>query len=230
MINTKADFNKEEATKFIRIVHHDDRNSFYFVGTKIGDGFSERACDQEHLLAEIAKSAANPESNTYVTINAFVSPRGGRKTANARQIDGAFIDIDAHELIGDALDSAVCQGLESIHSAIAAGDIPAPTMIVHSGRGIHIYYVYTDSIPYMLGRHKPNIKGMISHRMFVDALCARIEDVVDGTGISVDKACSDLSRYVRVPGTLNPKTGTMCHLVVADGPTYTFDSLRKALT
>ena len=56
-----------------------------------------------------------------------------------------------------------------------------------------------------------------------------IEVKIAETALSVDNVCCDLSRYVRVPGTINSKTGTLCSLIDAEGPKYSFEELNKAL-
>ena len=103
-------------------------------------------------------------------------------------------------------------------------------MIVHSGRGIHLYYVYEHSIPAKTKDGIINTRLLRLHKNFVDGINQLVKDVVASTQLSVDDASTDTSRYARVPGTLNPNTNTMCYLVHANGPHYTFAELSEVIS
>lgn len=217
---------RTEVERFIQVLHGDDRDSFIFVGTKNGEKFTETKVSKAELVDTICSLSAE---NTYVSINGFARLRGGRGKDNLRQLNGIFIDIDAHDLEGEALVSAVTECQMVLDEGIVFSLLPCPTMIISSGRGIHLYYVYEHSIPVRLRSGASNSTGIYCHRRLTELLYDRVSSMVEDTELSVDKACADTSRYVRVPGTYNAKAGTMCSIITSDGPLYQFENLFEAL-
>ncbi len=211
--------NKNQTQKFVDCLYHDDRDSVYFVGAKTVGGFCESKFRKNEIVNRIDEINAN---SIYLSVNSFTSRFAKRTADNLRQVNAIFVDVDCHEYEGEDVSKEIAKGIAVIAAAIAAKKLPQPTMIVHSGRGIHLYYVYADSIPARLRNGSRNEKLLKIHANFVNAIYALVKDTVASTKLSVDDACTDTARYARVPGTANPNTNTMCYLINADGPYYTF--------
>lgn len=218
---------KEEnaITQYISALLADDRASIYFVGIKSEPGFQELKTNKAGLVATIMRAEGE---HIYLAINGYTSALESRNETNLRQINAIFVDCDAHDLVGDARVMAVDRAIRAIDQAVEVGMLPTPTIIVHSGRGFHLYYVYADSIPCRLRGGCPNVKGKRIHRYLTRQIYALVQDAIRDTGLSVDGGCLDLSRYARVPGIFNPAAQVMCTLLYADGPRYTFAELFEA--
>ena len=133
---------------------------------------------------------------------------------NAICVPALWVDLDPHtELSADDWmnwSQAACDRL-------AASTVP-PTMVVLSGRGVHAYWRLAD--PVRLRPFDPNR----------DALAAAVvkgnkalERLFGGDSVS------DLARCLRLPGSINPRTGTQCELLDWEGPEYGFWDLLSAL-
>ena len=217
---------KKQTENYIDCLYHDDRDSIYYVGAKSVSGFHEYKLPKKDLVNKIDEINAD---SIYLSVNSYVSRYSKRNEDYLRQINAVFVDVDCHKCDGEDIGAIVAEGIAVISAAIAAKHLPKPTMIVHSGRGIHLYYVYSNSIPARLKNGSSNDKLRKIHAYFVNGIYALVEDAVASTQLNVDDACTDTSRYARVPGTYNPNTSTMCYLVYSDGPYYTFDDLFNIL-
>lgn len=214
--------NYSQTNEFLSTVLQDDRDSIYFVGVKSGERFKEFKAKKANLVETITSCEGE---NIYVCINGFTSAMGARDRNNLRQINGIFVDVDCHDMEGEDLQIAIDMALCKLNQAVMAGDMLEPTMVVHSGRGIHLYYVYAQSIPARLKGGVPNAKGLKIHRYLTSVIYHSVRIAIADTALTIDEACSDLVRYVRVPGTSNTKAGSMCRIVKASNKVYTFDDL-----
>lgn len=137
-----------------------------------------------------------------------------RRANNAICVPALWADLDPHaELSPDDWRSwaqAACDRL-------ALSTVP-PTLLVASGRGVHAYWRLAD--PVRLRPFYPNR----------DALAAAVvkgnkalESLFGGDSVG------DLARCLRLPGSINPRTGTLCKLLDWEGPEYDFWELLSAL-
>ena len=214
--------------RFLHLLTHDDWQSNYIVGTKAGDTFTQRAYRKDALCDLDLCGAVD----TFVTHNGF---NGAKRDSNrTRQINSLFFDIDIHSGVADLV--AIKQQVKNaLFGAINNAVLPTPTMIVDSGRGYHLYYVFARSVPY----RKRTPEGgsavcekalwrikQIEHRldMVLDKLCASIADAEN------DHAVHDLARIARVPGTYNTASHSYAELIyVNDDAMYNFEALEGLL-
>ena len=92
--------------------------------------------------------------------------------------------------------------------------VPAPSLVVFSGRGYHGYWLFNE--PVRVGDGDDRGRQVVLANMM-------LEQRLHGDSVS------DLARVLRVAGTVNPKTNVRCCLLVEDGPTYDFDALIRTL-
>jgi len=90
---------------------------------------------------------------------------------------------------------------------------PAPSVIVFSGRGLHAYWIF--SVRELLD--KPQVRELVV------AVNRTLADALDGDAVG------DLARLMRLPGTVNPKTGLVCREIWTEGPRYSLSELVDAL-
>lgn len=214
--------------RFLYLLTHDDWQSNYIVGTKAGDTFTQRAYRSD-VLCDLDLCGA---VDTFVTHNGF---NGAKRDSNrTRQINSLFFDIDIHDDDADLV--AVKQQVKSaLFNAINNAVLPTPTMIVDSGRGFHLYYLFARSVPYR--KRSPEGGSVVCEKALwrIKQIEHRIDGVLDKVCASIrgagnDRAVHDLARIARIPGTYNTSSHSYAELIYAnDEAMYNFEMLESAL-
>lgn len=197
-----------EAAQFYAILFHDDRKSNAVVATRRGSLWAEESlpCSQLGYL----RSTFIDTNDHYVSVNSFAGKR--RDTAKCRQVNAIMFDVDAHKGSHTSIVSALRQRLDS---AIGAGTIPAPNIVVDSGRGLQVYYVLEKSIPYRLKDGQVNSKVldfMADVRRKLAVLMER-ELVAHVPGSELDTSVFDIVRVARIPGSFNSTAARRAKLI-----------------
>ena len=153
-------------------------------------------------VEELAKAVVGLDqrgNNTYFAISAFVE-KGSRKQENVRATKVVALDVDCGE--GKPFPTWK-EGLAATGKFIQQMALPKP-MIVHSGNGLHVYWVLTEELEPT--RWKP----------LAEAMKAAAKD----KGFEIDPAVpADSARVLRPVGTTNPKSGTQVKLLIDAAPT-----------
>lgn len=206
---------KTDREKFFAVLTHDDRNSRYIVSTDASGEWADTALD----AASLSAYRFDARSNYYVTRNGFSGRR--RLDARVRQLNSIFLDVDFHDGATADRDALIADVLQRVESAVAGGALPQPTMVVNSGRGVHLYYVLQRSVPYRVrGGGNVNEKGISYFSHVQGQLADVLDEVLSGIeGAKVDRAVFDLARVSRIPDTYNTKAGRYARLVSV-GETY----------
>jgi hypothetical protein len=97
---------------------------------------------------------------------------------------------------------------------LADRGIPEPSVIISSGRGLYAKWYYTTPIPAAAGR-----RAVAVNRALVDAL----------KDFGADPKSTDVSRVLRLPGSINSKSGRAVEIVWQSGKVYDFDKFATAL-
>ena len=202
---------EEEQDTFFRILLHDDRSSFYVLSSDESGTWADTPVKRAQLPYQRFDSA----SNYYITHNGFADRR--RKLESTRQINALFFDLDCHGAGQFECRRLVAEAQRLIQGGVERERLPQPTMLVDSGRGLHLYYVLEHSIPYRLrqgGELKVNEKGLSYFHDVQLRLAAVLDELLAGLeGIDVDRAVFDHTRVSRIPGTYNAKAGCYARLV-----------------
>jgi uncharacterized membrane protein len=142
------------------------------------------------------------QDDIYISPNTFYVPR--RKASNIRHFRTLYIDLDI-EKYGKA------ETVYMVYMLADSGTFPTPTMIVDSGRGIHIYWRIDDAPA-----------GAIWTWQSVEKyLCESLRD------IGADPAATDPARLLRLPGTRNSRNGTACKIMVINDIRYNLAELAE---
>ena len=223
-----SQFSDHGRKRFLCLLTHDDWKSNYIVATKTGDTFSQRAYRSD-VLRDLDLCGA---VDAFVTHNGF---NGAKRDSNrTRQINSLFFDIDIHNDDTDLV--AVKQQVKSaIFNAIDNAVLPTPTMIVDSGRGFHLYYLFARSVPYR--KRSPEGGSVVCEKALwrIKQIEHRIDGVLDKICASIreagnDRAVHDLARIARIPGTYNTSSHSYAELIYAnDEAMYNFEMLDSAL-
>ncbi|MGN0038632.1 MAG: helix-turn-helix domain-containing protein [Coriobacteriales bacterium] len=212
-----------EQELFYSLLLHDDRNSRYILSSDEGGMWRDRAL----YAAQLPGVRFDGCSNYYLTHNGFSSTR--RTLESTRQVNAVFLDVDAHGSGKLECRRAVARANQLLAAAVDEGRLPLPTMVVDSGRGLHLYYVLHRSIPYRVPREGTLQVNTASLEYFADVqrrLAGALAEVLAGVeGLEVDRSVLDHARVGRIPGTYNAKAGRYARLIGSSGALYTLDVL-----
>lgn len=140
--------------------------------------------------------------DVYATPNSFYLPK--RASQNIRHFRSLFIDLDL-----DAYGKA-----ETVYQVILMAEaetIPEPTMIIDSGRGVHLYWRI---------EHAP-VGAAWTWQELEDYLYKQLRH------LGADPKATDAARLLRLPGTINSRNGAMCHIIKETDHTYSMYELRE---
>lgn len=198
----------DEQGQFLSILYHDARGGAGIrlllqeeAGQTVVRHFGSRKIE--------ALEYRSMSCNAYVTVNTFKSYK--RRTEEVYNYSGIFIDLDGHGFkTEDAMEKAIDRTRTRLAKAFKKGEISAPTMITHTGRGLGIYYILKASIA-----NKPKAKRSIDYLEQVRvAMTAKYKRILSGSGyLEVDATVKDAARVCRLPLTLNRKAGRFCRLI-----------------
>lgn len=119
-----------------------------------------------------------------------------------------FVDLDAKAF---GTKQAAIQELAAFTKATA---FPPPSIYVDSGRGIHAYWCFDRDI------------DIATWRPLAEKLKAKCIEL----GFKIDPTVTaDSARIMRMPGTINQKSGTPCRVLKDNGVSYDPSSLLKSL-
>lgn len=225
-----------EQQQFLAILHHDNRNSYVsrFVA-KVG----QHSAIKLNELEEYSHS-----NNIYVSLNGFT--KYGRKSEDIRQINAIYFDLDMHnkDILNkyhttaeklDFIDECIGNTLNLIYDAIHQEDIPEPTMITNTGRGLGVFYVLDRSIACAKGK---NEKQVTYWKQIYNGLALKFKEILSAENNELakhpeailefdDKVVADVSRVTRMPMTFNQAVKRQCRLLSTDGNYYSLKELAR---
>lgn len=98
----------------------------------------------EDMVAFIERNAHRP-INIYHANATFASQDGGRKQDNARFFKAHWLDLDVLKEKGDSYPSQRA-ATEELARFVKEAQLPQPSMVISSGKGIHVYWAYDEAI------------------------------------------------------------------------------------
>lgn len=145
------------------------------------------------------------EEDVFITPNTTYIPI--RRSENIRQFRALFIDLDIIEL-GYHQSEVVYMVWELYYQ----DKLPKPTMVVDSGRGVHLYW-RIENAP---------IQAWATWQELEDYLYYQLKH------LGADKRATDSVRILRLPETINSKNGSECKVLYIDNETtYSMYELRE---
>ena len=144
--------------------------------------------------------------NIYVTPNTTFIPRRG--TRNIRQFRALYQDVDC-EKMGISKEQAIFEIWEMYE---VNKEIPQPSMIVNSGRGLHLYWKI-EHAPYAAIKTWQELQDYFYYKL---------------KHLGADKQATDGARILRVPGTINSRNEVECTVInIEDNLIYSMYELRE---
>lgn len=147
-------------------------------------------------------------SNTYYAVSSFVE-KGSRKQDNVRLTKVLALDVDCG---ANKPYPSWKEGLVALGQFVATVGLPKP-MIVHSGNGLHVYWVLSEALEPR--QWKP--------------LANALKAATAANGFEVDPAVpADNARVLRPVGTRNPKGNKLVKLLL-DAPDVELNTMFTVL-
>ncbi len=151
------------------------------------------------------------ETTSYVGLNRYFGPRGGKRPI--AELTCLYADLDTYRR-PDLMALAPDVVAETILGRIGALGLPEPSFLVDSGRGFYAIWLIEPLPRGALPRWQE------AQRCLVGLLAP----------LGADPACCDAARVLRIPETLNGKSGRAVTVVRGDGTRHAFDGLATAYT
>lgn len=177
------------------------------------------ASTHEQALAAV-KGLAKSQEDIYFALASY--KQGWHKNAKGKSV--LRVHDNVHQLKALWFDIDFKGGLSDPREVVAAlrefskrTGVPAPSILVHSGNGVHVYWPFTEPVPYERWR------GMAD----------RLKELAHEHNLPADTACTgDPCRVLRPPGTRNwkePDNPKPVVFLYSDGRTYDPGALEVAL-
>lgn len=234
-------FNKEAINRFCSSLHHDKRDGGVVFAEKTDGKFIESDTSLTQTIDGIKHKYVGPapipedpySSDSYISVNTYKERRDSKHIYNITSI---VIDIDRHK---GSFELDKVKAL--LNDAFNNDELPVPTMVTFTGRGICVFYILKNSIP-VFGKSfaKRNAKKKRNKTLeFYKAVYAGLFDTYDRalkeTNLTVDRNVSDVARLVRRVGTINQKayqetddmTASVCRLILHSDKLYNLYELNE---
>ena len=174
-----------------------------------------RSDQKQRLHRPAALAAAVPtlvgREDLYLSVNRF---RGRRGDGRLLVLNALFVDLDHYHSKDPAIACAPPhEALTVALELLSRARFPAPTTAVFTGRGLALYWRHSHLPARAASRWRACLKEL---RTILAPLCP-------------DPAVSDPSRVMRLPGTLNSRSGEQARLLLTPGEPYDFEELARAL-
>ena len=174
-----------------------------------------RSDQKQRLHRPAALAAAVPtlvgREDLYVSVNRF---RGRRGDGRLLVLNALFVDLDYYHSKDPAIAGATPhEALTVALELLSRANFPTPTTAVFTGRGLALYWRHSHLPAKAASRWRACLKEL---RTLLAPLCP-------------DPAVSDPSRVMRLPGTINSRSGEYARLLLTPGEGYEFEALSSAL-
>ena len=175
----------------------------------------------------IEQRASKPGGNIYAQMGMLATEVTGGKRGyldDQAAIGTLWADIDVHSSAAHKA-KKYATSYEGALSVTAIGGL-APSMVVDSGYGVHSYHLLDE--PMVFESHDDNLAARIIANRYVHTIKANAKE----QGFTIDST-QDLTRVLRVPGTINWKANTARPVRFMDELTtmdrYAVDSLEECM-
>jgi hypothetical protein len=227
----------DDAIRFIDLLLQDKpREQYALLWTRTPTGRNRSAWFQDatalcdHLATLVPTPRPAPLSQRvecYIGCGWTTRALGPHQRAKAEEIDaipGLWVDIDCAD--GRAHKRTTLPPDPVTACDVIATRYPAPTCIVYSGHGAHLWWLFTTPWCFTDADDRALAAAL------VHAWQAGIRSLFQARGWELDNT-ADLARVLRIPGTWNykvPDAPVQATLAACDGTRYPPEQLRRHLT
>ena len=199
------------------MLYHDDHDSNYFIcHYKDGKMNFTRTSLEEFDITQVK------ERDCYISLNGFAAYH--RKQKECRQINGIVFDLDYHVPATESfLKWIKRKNLDCIMDAVADKKLAEPNIITDTSRGLQLIYLFDTSISYYCKDSIINDKAIYAYEKIRETIEKQIAEALpEENPLDIDKNVYDVTRIVRLPGTINRKTGKRAYIVHTNEDYYSF--------
>jgi hypothetical protein len=215
----------KEARRWLATLHGDAPGLINIVSTGnwVGECYPTDDAGLDDAVSYIARLDRQQRAGIYARVTTLTTtpPPGKRGLADlSLSFPGFWADLDIAGP-GHKTTEKLPATVDEARRIIDTSPLPEPTMWIHSGGGLYPWWLLTD--PHQIGPDAHDDIGTLTARWQLVILAAS-----EHLGYSYGQGVGDLSRVLRVPGTINRKTalGRECRILEgASGATYTLDEL-----
>lgn len=176
------------------LLYHDvNRSGFVSLFTPGGER-RQRSCRLSELPLMLA-SVNGQVLDTYLSQHEFFKPN--RQLVNCKRLTSLYIDIDGYKDVQHCPPSAEAQ-LDSLMALCELQHIPPPTVVVHSGRGLQAKWVLEKPVPPAVTVRWQAVQQRLWRQL---------------KPLGADAKALDVSRVLRLVGTVNTKNGVVAREV-----------------
>jgi len=177
-------------------IHFFSKNKiFAYFNKKTNDVKQASACNSSLSKLKETLSSLNNVIDVYATVNQFSFTR---KLENLIYTTMFYSDLDIYHT--EFKDISKEELIEKVLSYCAEKNIPAPNLIIYSGNGFYLKWLFSakcNKYEFTLDKYKIAQKAINELFQFLGA----------------DSKALDASRVLRLPGSINSKTGKKCEVI-----------------
>lgn len=155
----------------------------------------------------IVKSKFAGVVDCYTSVNTF--SKNSRKTEDVKRLCNLYVDLDVYK--SKYKDTPKELIIEELKDNYFGRLLPWPTAIIDSGGGMYLIWHLQNEDRNALPRY------LATEKYIVDTL----------ESFGADKACTDASRILRVPGTINGKNGKTVRVMEFTDVSYTLHAIMR---
>lgn len=203
------DLGLDEASRY----HDASRFGFFSVlydtGRRNGKGYTIKK-QESYLLRDMADVLPALSGSYDIWLSQCEFRKPNRRAVNFLRTGTSYIDLDYYKIDGLKHPMAV---MSKVFDVLESEGIPLPNLVIDSGRGLQIKWIYPSIPDRALLRWK--------------AVQNRLIEILRGLGS--DPAVKDVSRVLRLAGTFNSKSRSMVQVLYSEDPLKSFDKLADAV-
>ena len=170
----------DESIEYIDTIHGDSKGWI----TKAEINKNKEFSQWHYLVGDLLKQDFDKE-NIYISMSTFYKPM--RRIETIKEIGSLFIDLDTYNT-----QFTKAQILMNLEENYFNRSIPIPNLIIDSGRGLTLVWSI-EKVPY---------KALPLWKAVQDYLYSQLKE------FGADRKALDATRILRVPGSINSKSGT----------------------
>lgn len=171
-----------------------------------GGRWIERSVAVRDLPDRVTEWTTQYPDDCYLSMNRF---KGRRLLFNLYSLRAVWTDLDKYERLARLRAKSQDSIWYLLQQELAGAQLPYPSIVIDSGRGFYVIWLFQPVPAQALPRWH--------------AVQERIFTIFRPLG--ADPKARDAARVLRLPGTVNSKSGRMARVVGGNGYTWSFDAL-----
>ncbi|MBQ9071702.1 MAG: DNA-binding response regulator [Bacilli bacterium] len=191
--------NTDESIDYINTIHGDSKGWI----TKAEISKNKEFSQWHYLVGDLLKQDFDKE-NIYISMSTFYKPI--RRIETIKEIGSLFIDLDTYNT-----QFTKTQILMNLEYNYYNKSIPTPNLIIDSGRGLTLVWSI-EKVPYI---------ALPLWKAIQEYLYSQLKE------FGADRKALDVTRILRVPGSINSKSGTRVSILEKHEYKYTLREIQN---